>query len=608
MVDVPEDDDTPNPSRNAPVPGKAKPKTPPRKTDDEPLTGEHSQPPERRRTDPVPARPTRRTQMLSLEPPGRGPRISRDTRLDAVGGSAKERDAAMMGNIGRQKTQPVLKGPPGQKNTTKPSLRRGEEGKPVDMGGTNKRAMETMIRRRTTRRIPKEDGMGITGDNPALGGKSNREPAAPRQSAPDSLPPMVRMPVPRANIGSGRNAPPTPPNARGNTLAGVSAEELLGEEGKRLLEELRRRESEASVKPLWQQPPAKGSPLAPRMHDSSLLAFQAAEYNEEQQAPEDDELQPQGNFLSGPRRAVRGEVVQTPMAAEEGEAPPDDLGYEQPVDYGAEYNESGRDGEKRPSARVKAAHEEMEQRAGYLLWLQGVITREEIEEALESDDSVSDVARDLLQGSTFADQPTLYSFLAQHESLALADLDRIKPTERALALFGPSVARSHRVVPLERIGGILLVAAAWPFEPKRLLELRRLTGSKIKLFVVTEPEIDAALAKYYPHSSASTLRSPVPKDLVDRKAAEPVVKGGTALIKKYDPTIDGAESGLYSKGAADTRTPPGGFTIGNGDEIEFDSQAETGEYPVVDAADADEADDDTSAKPAQPDEMDPFAD
>jgi hypothetical protein len=389
-----------------------------------------------------------------------------------------------------------------------------------------------------------------------------------------------------------QDSPPTPPPARGNTLAGVSAEELLGDEGRALLQQMRLREEQAQRSPTFDQPHKPGTPLGPRMHDSSLVAFQSAEYAAGQEVENeegDDELEPQGNFLSGPTRQFKREVVQTPMPAGEqdyeqpySEAPSDDLGYERPVDY-------GQDSEEDPQAHDSAAHEEMEQNAGQLLWLQGVITRQEVEDALASQDDVSEGARQLLEECPFTDQLTLYRFLSRHETLSPVDLETVKPSERALAALRPAIARSYRVVPLERIGELLLVAAAWPFDPRRLLELRRLTSSKVKLFIVTEPEIDAALAQYYPTSSA-TLRSP-PVSASERTdagdiAMEEITGQGEALERRYDPTLRGEESGLYPPISENTYYPSAGSGQHPREEsgTEFDSQAVTGEFAAPDWA------------------------
>jgi hypothetical protein len=546
----------------------------------------------------------RRTQMLSLEPPRRNRtnQLSRDGRMDGIGGPStiSQRQRAMMGNIGREKTRQIPKVPPG-KTTTKPQLRRGDSGKPIDMGGSNKKVMETMIQRRKTTRIIPKDGE-LKGDTSPLDSmKSISSPAAPAMPprtegrAPgECLPPVVKMPVPQPSIPRQRDRLPTSPGSRGNTLAGVSAEELLGEEGRALLQEMRRREQDALRNPTLNQPHRPGTPLGPRMHDSSLVAFQSAEYATEQameEAATDDELEPQGSFLTGPTRIMQREVTQTPMSAEDeygDQPPPDDLGYERAVDYG---DHAADDSEQNPQARESAAQEEMEQRAGYLLWLQGVITFEEVQEALAAEDDVSQGARELLQQGQFTDQETLYRFLARHETLSPVDLDSIQPSERALAALRPAIARSYRVVPLERVGELLLVAAAWPFDPKRLLELRRLTSSKVKLFIVTEDEIDNALSRHYPHASAATLRSPPVSDRTDSgDDVEDITGQGERLEQNYDPTLSGEDSGLYRPISESAYYPATDVGMSEVDESEFDSHAVTGEHlaPPRGANDTDE--------------------
>lgn len=563
--------------------------------------------------------PKRRTQILSLEPPKRnkGPQIARDARMDGLAGPSTQsaRNRSLMGNIGREKTNPVPK-PAQAANIPKPSLRRTDDGKPVDLGGANKKDMETMVvRRGGTRRIPKAGG-GFQGEAAPLDSMaSGRRPAVEPPAAPvapraegrqqQNVPPVVNMPVPRANVPRSHQAPPPSAN-RGNTLAGVSAEELLGEEGKRMLAEMRRREQEARnapPPPPQQQggifvdrdaPSPPQGPLQPRMQDSSRMAFQSAEYGAQQdmQAVQpDDELRPQ-DFLRGPQQ--QQDVVQTPMpaqgyAGEDGgygeyteEPPPDDLGYERPVDFG-DSNREGTDSE--PQARESAAHDEMEQRAGYLLWLQGVITREEIEDALNQSE-VSDAVRELLLENAFTDQVTLYRFLARHESVAPVDLERVRPSNAALAVLRPAIARSYRVVPIARVGEVLLVAAAFPFDPRRLLELRRLTASKVKLFVVTEQEIDDALATYYPPASAATLRSPKPGEGANDDSA--ITGEGDALEQSYDPTLSGSDSGLYAP--IDPNAPPPPSSVGMSELDEgFDAQSETGRHAAVNDSDLDES-------------------
>jgi hypothetical protein len=636
MVDIPKEDEAPTgqhkqlppkrpPTSQAPRPQAGQQPRTPTGPQSRPTTGQNPRPAtdqnpqasDRKKTGPV-AQNTqvkkRGTQLLSLEPPKsrRGPALGKiNTRLDSMGGGATKssRNRNLFGGIGREKTgqTDVMPAAPGGQSAAaqRPALRKpGQKTGAVDLGASAAEVDGMIARRKGTRRIPKPGG-GIEGDAPPLEsmGSGRRPSVDPGPQTRDDLPPVVNMPIPPKRQ---QPKPPAPESrARGNTLAGVSAEDLLGDEGRQLLENMRRREQQTRQQPQRPHPqsPPPGQTLPPRTQDSSRQAFQSAEYSAELEQPDDDELRPQDSFLAGPTRQIQREVVQTPMpASQEGYTPdapppPDDLGYERPVDFGdasqaatqeevyeEEYIEGGT--EEEPVARDSMAHDEMEQRAGYLLWLQGVITREEVEDALTGAEEIGEPVRELLANSAFADQVTLYRFLARHESLAPVDLDTVQPTDRALASLRPAIARAYRIVPIDKIGELLLVAAAFPFDPKRLLELRRLTASKVKLFVVTEEEIEIALMKYYPGgaASAATLRSPRPagiaapaKEVADDSA---VTGEGEALEGKYDPTLSGEDSGLYApmddpeRNRDEGRQPPSDVGLS---ELDDDSDYEGGQ-------------------------------
>jgi hypothetical protein len=606
MVHVPKDDDTPTGQHRRPPqrPASQPQQRPQTGQTQKPATGQQPQASDRKKTGPVgnTQQKKRSTQLLSLEPPkrSRGPTLgSQNTRLDSMGGPAtkSQRNRNLFGTIGREKSGKTDINPAVQSSALpRPTLRKPGQTGPVDLGASAAEVDGMIVRRKGTRRIPKAGG-GVEGEAAPLDSMgSGRRPSIDPGPAPRSeLPPVVNMPIPQAPVAK-QPAPAPDPRTRGNTLAGVSAEDLLGEEGRAVLEKMRQREQQARMAPPQQQPQRTPSqPLPPRMEDSSRMAFHAAEYSAgeviEEVTPK-DELAPQDSFLAGPTRQIQRDVVQTPMPAAPAyrEAPPpDDLGYERPVDLGeaegAAYYEGGGTAEE-PTARESAAHDEMEQRAGYLLWLQGVITAEEVEDALTNDEQVPDEIRGLLYDCAFTDQVTLHRFLARHESLSPVDLEQVQPTERALAMLRPAIARAYRVIPIERVGELLLVAAAFPFDPKRLLELRRLTTSKVKLFVVTEEEIDLALMKYYPGGQA-TLRSPRPPG-IDQPAEDDessVTGEGEALEENYDPTLSGGDSGLYAPVEGDYGDEDAGSDLGLSELEEGGAHG----HPIGGAGDLDES-------------------
>lgn len=628
MVHIPDENDpapTPRPSGKQPLPSKppAQAQRPATGESRKPPTGEAKRPPTgeqpvQAKTGPVqrppggkaPTKPAgpptagRATQMLSLEPPKRnkGPSLAKDVRIDALGGpkTISQRNKNLMGNIGREKTQimqrqPNAPQPPNSGEIARPTLKKpGDSGRAVDLGAHSRQDMEAMMRRKATRRIPKPGGGFMSDDAPLASMESGRmapvapgQPQAPQRPPEDpasriNVPPRVDIPIPQApsSVRKSDVAPP-PLSARGNTLAGVSAEDLLGDEGRRVLEDMRRREAEARARGDYRdtrrvrqggqyvQPAAPA--IQPPAQDSQRRGFAGADYQPPAQIepPAEDTLQPQ-NFLSGPTKVMQREVVQTPQPVYEEVVdttqppPPDDLGYEKPVDFGDQQQaapapQSGGSAEE-PVARESQAQDEMEQRAGYLLWLQGVITREEVEEALTApgSENVSGEVRDLLLNTGFTEQITLYRFLARHESVAPVDFSIVAPTNRALATLRPAIAKAYRVIPFAKIGELLLVAAAFPFDPKRLLELRRLTASKVKLYVATEEEIDAALEEYY----GGTGKPVTTEDDSD----DSVTGEGDTLEQKYDPTLSGEDSGLYAP-QQEGGPPPGDVGLA---ELDYD--------------------------------------
>ncbi|MCF6227572.1 MAG: hypothetical protein L3J82_02755 [Planctomycetes bacterium] len=578
----------------------------------------------------VPPKPKRQTgtQIMSLEPPKRrsGAQLGKaKTRMDGMSAAStlSSRNRSMMGNIGREKTQGNAPAGAQRQPAGNASVRRASG--PVSMGGVSKDEMDTMVvRRKGTARVPKKGGGGIEGASKTLDsmGSGRRAPAMPQQrrevdpAARQNLPPIVNVPISAPQQRRGIDQAPPPPDARANTLAGVSAEDLLGAEGKQVLENMRQREANDNVDtrevPALLEPGLPAQPqqqLAPRAADSSRMAFQTAEYTDETLAEQqkNDELAPQGDFMRGPTRQFKRDVLQTPMPADapEQQVPVrpanDDQGFEQAVDFGdGEIVQEGTEvnitlsdaAEANPKARESKAQNEMEQRAGYLLWLQGVITREEVEDAL-AESEVSEAVQDLLAEGGFADQEMLYRFLARNESLAPIDFTACPPTDEALAELRPSIARSYRVIPVTKMGQILLIAASFPFDPHHLLELRRMTSSKIKLFVATDDEIETALQKYYPS------RATTETEKVDESDAS-----GEELEVGYDPTLSGEDSGLYKSLSEDPADVPkssgSGVAMAEVDESEeshYDdepalpagSSDTLRDQPITDDADLDES-------------------
>lgn len=571
------------------------PAAPPRKVD---IPGEEGASPPAAAaapTAPTPKRPPtgenkgpapRRDAMISMEPPRRGPKLAPGARMDAIGVRMNKGPTFSHTRLikGKDDKQDLF----GRKKTEELAKRQAMEPPPKPQSSEGYDPAAHMARKKHTVRVPKPGGGVMGADNAALDrmNESGRRPAV-ASSGGQPMPPVSSLA--KGNVAAKKpDAPPPPPSVRTSTLAGVSAEELLGEEGKALMEQVKRREaarphdtdtrkvrqaglysgSQAPVAPVAPVPrvPVAPIPVAPvppvPMGPVSPIPVSPIPVQPQAYVPPAAPARPAQPSADLAPRAQDSSRMAFSQAGDD-TPPSDDLGYEKPVDFGGDAasgvaTESGEvvyeeeevsDADLQDEAgeaRESAAHEEMEQKVGYLLWLQGVITVEEVEDAIRAADprEARQEIMDLLNNSGFTGQQSLYRFLARHESLAPVDLHTTTPSDAALATLRPAVARAYRVVPVAVLGKILLVAAAMPFDPERLLELRSLTGRKVKVFVTSPEDIDAALRRYYPGGPRGKSDRQPAVDTSTGEVPKPAASGDK-LAAGYDPTVSGEDSGLY---------------------------------------------------------------
>lgn len=524
--------------------------------------------------------------MISMEPPRRGPKLAPGARMDAIGVRMNKGPTFSHTRLikGKDDKQDLF----GRKKTEELAKRQAMEPPPKPQSSEGYDPAAHMARKKHTVRVPKPGGGVMGADNAALDrmNESGRRPAV-ASSGGQPMPPVSSLA--KGNVAAKKpDAPPPPPSVRTSTLAGVSAEELLGEEGKALMEQVKRREaarphdtdtrkvrqaglysgSQAPVAPVAPVPrvPVAPIPVAPvppvPMGPVSPIPVSPIPVQPQAYVPPAAPARPAQPSADLAPRAQDSSRMAFSQAGDD-TPPSDDLGYEKPVDFGGDAasgvaTESGEvvyeeeevsDADLQDEAgeaRESAAHEEMEQKVGYLLWLQGVITVEEVEDAIRAADprEARQEIMDLLNNSGFTGQQSLYRFLARHESLAPVDLHTTTPSDAALATLRPAVARAYRVVPVAVLGKILLVAAAMPFDPERLLELRSLTGRKVKVFVTSPEDIDAALRRYYPGGPRGKSDRQPAVDTSTGEVPKPVASGDK-LAAGYDPTVSGEDSGLY---------------------------------------------------------------
>ena len=97
----------------------------------------------------------------------------------------------------------------------------------------------------------------------------------------------------------------------------------------------------------------------------------------------------------------------------------------------------------------------------------------------------------------FVTREEVGALLSRQYGVPSISLSRFDIDARVIDLVPADLARAHQVVPIDRSGPTLVVAAADPTSSRALGEVARVTGCTVKPVVAAEAEMLGALARYY---------------------------------------------------------------------------------------------------------------
>jgi type IV pilus assembly protein PilB len=157
------------------------------------------------------------------------------------------------------------------------------------------------------------------------------------------------------------------------------------------------------------------------------------------------------------------------------------------------------------------------ERLGDLLIEEGIITHEEATDSLKASGQANTVLGKLLIQSNPVRRKELASFLAMDAEVPVLDLDKIDIAPHDPPFIPEGIARKHECVPLDRIQNILIVAKANVMNRAAVIDIRKMTGLKVKVFRADEDKVLAALDKVYKTPS--------------RKPAEPIARKPVAAVR-----------------------------------------------------------------------------
>ena len=197
-------------------------------------------------------------------------------------------------------------------------------------------------------------------------------------------------------------------------------------------------------------------------------------------------------------------------------------------------------------------------RIGDLLLEHGVITREQLEEALAEQHRTGRKLGRLLIERGIVDEDTLLGLLARQLDLPYIDLSRFEVDEEAARLLPETLARRHRALVLRREGDALLLGMSDPTDIFAFDAVARALHRPLRLAVVREDALLDAIDRIYRHgdqlrSLASEVRQEVTTHAFDLQHLEDDIERSDAPVVKLIRTL--FEEAVAS-GASDIHVEP----------------------------------------------------
>ncbi len=139
----------------------------------------------------------------------------------------------------------------------------------------------------------------------------------------------------------------------------------------------------------------------------------------------------------------------------------------------------------------------MEPRIGELLVRGGIVTREQLNEALEKEKSNgSHVVQELVRlGFTTEDQLT--QFLAKQFGIEKVELGNVEISDSVFNLVPSDLIQKHQIIPLKLAGSTLTVAMTDPTNLIAINEVKFITGYGVKVALASASEIKKLLEKRF---------------------------------------------------------------------------------------------------------------
>lgn len=135
---------------------------------------------------------------------------------------------------------------------------------------------------------------------------------------------------------------------------------------------------------------------------------------------------------------------------------------------------------------------------GEYLLNKGILTRSQLQEAVEEQERTSRKLRDILAGHGFVKEEDIARAISEQLDLIYKDISDYQVDTGVLNLIPAQMILRMEIMPLFKLGDVLTIASANPLDMDGIDELSRISGGlRVKLVISTPQAIKGAIDKYY---------------------------------------------------------------------------------------------------------------
>ncbi|MBF0532830.1 MAG: hypothetical protein HQL23_07035 [Candidatus Omnitrophica bacterium] len=141
---------------------------------------------------------------------------------------------------------------------------------------------------------------------------------------------------------------------------------------------------------------------------------------------------------------------------------------------------------------------------GELLIERGVISRQQLEEALEHKKQHGGLIGEVLVHLKFATEHDIAQALTCQYGFPYLPLGNYEIDPEILKVIPENICRQFCIVPIDKIGKSLTIATANPLNMTATQDVETLTGCVVQVFVSTTTDIKSAIDRYYAAAEGKT--------------------------------------------------------------------------------------------------------